>query len=65
VSKAARDLRRALFPVGKRKEVEREDVRDRLYEKAIKAFDDALAVAEEEAKTLKKRVVVPRNRMAY
>ena len=65
MSKAARDLRRALFPVGKRKEVEREDVRDRLYEKAIKAFDDALAVAEEEAKTLKKRVVVPRNRMAY
>jgi len=65
VSKAARDLRRALFPVGERKELEREDVRDRLYEKVIKAFDDALVVAEEEAKTLKKRVVVPMNRMAY
>jgi len=65
VNKAAWDLRRALFPVGERKELEREDVRDRLYEKVIKTFDDALAVAEEEAKTLKKRVVVPRNRMAY
>ena len=65
VSKAASDLRRALFPVGERKELEREDVRDRLYEKVIKAFDDALVVAEEEAKTLKKRVVVPMNRMAY
>jgi len=64
VGKAAKDLRRALFPVGERKELEREDVRDRLYEKVIKAFDDALAVAEEEAKTLKKRVVVPRDRMA-
>jgi len=64
VSKAARELRRALFPVGERKELEREDVRDRLYEKVIKAFYDALAVAEEEAKTLK-RMVVPRNRMAY
>ena len=70
VSKAARDLRRALFSVYERKDferedLEREDVRDRLYDDVIKAFDDALVVAKFEAKTLKKRVVVPRNRMAY
>jgi len=65
VSNAARDLRRALFPVGERKELEREDVRDRLYDNVINAFDDALEVARREVKTLKKRVVVPRNRVAY
>jgi hypothetical protein len=63
VSTAARDLRRALFPV-EREKLEGEDVRDGLYDKVIKAFEDALKIAEGEAKTLNERVVVPRNRMA-
>jgi len=35
-----------------------------LYNDVIKEFDMALEVAEWEAETLEKRVVVPRNRMA-
>ena len=64
VSMAAKDLRSALHPAGGRKELEREEVRDGLYERVIKAFDDALVVARAEAETLKKRVVVSRDRMA-
>jgi len=57
-------LRRALWPAGAREEPEREDVRNRLYTRVIKAFDDALVVARREAEDLKPRVVVPRDRMA-
>ena len=64
VVKAAKDLRAALWPPGERENLERAEVRDRLYDAVIKAFEDALVVAEAEATSLKRRVVVPRDRMA-
>ena len=45
---AAKDLGGALWPVD-RNELEREDVRDRMYERVINAFDNALVFARREA----------------
>jgi len=62
VGQAANALRRALqWPVD-RHDLEKEEVRTRLYKSVIAAFEDALVVARAEAKP--DRRVVPRDRMA-
>jgi hypothetical protein len=65
VVKAAADLRNTIWPSVYRDDLDTKSVRDSIYRAVIKAFDDAVEVAKKEANTLKERVVVPWDRMAY
>jgi hypothetical protein len=59
VEQAAKDLRSALWPVSSRRDLEVEMIRDAKYEMVIRAFEEALVVAESEKPELPRRVVAP------
>jgi hypothetical protein len=48
----AADLRNALWPAVQRKDLNTARVRDRIYDAVISAFDDTLAPARKEERTL-------------
>jgi hypothetical protein len=64
VEQVARDLRSALWPVRSRGDLEVEMIRDAKYDMVIRAFEEALVLAESEKPKLQ-RVVAPRDRTAH